>query len=135
MSPPWGVGERHRVSTPGDPASSTDPQSCFQPTDQSRASPFLTCRRRRPHGVPGDAALAAPRDLPRARRQETELPKSPESQAGGEEEEEKEEAEGSQGGTRRSSATPKGLHTWMHKQGFAAASQLLLDPAGCRHRC
>lgn len=82
--------------------------------------------------MPGDAAVTAPRDSPRARRQETELPKSPESQAGSEEEEE--EAEGSRG-TRRSSATPKGLRRWMHKEGFDAASQLLLDPAGCRHRC
>lgn len=46
--------------------------------------------------MPGDAAVAAPHDLPRARRQETELPKSPEGQAGGKEEEEA-EAEGSQG--------------------------------------
>lgn len=45
--------------------------------------------------MPGDAAVTAPRDSPGARRQETELLKSPEGQAGGEEEEE-EEAEGSQ---------------------------------------
>lgn len=43
--------------------------------------------------MPGDAAVTAPRDSPGARRQETELLKSPEGQAGSEEEE---EAEGSQ---------------------------------------
>jgi len=37
--------------------------------------------------------------------------------------------------TLRSSATPKGLCTWMHEEDFAVASQLPLDPSGCRHQC